>query len=62
MRGSVPRLGDYRGAGQPEREQGAGSEALGVSPGDGTSGWVPEDGGEVRSLAESVRESDRKIV
>ena len=25
-------------------------------------GRVPEDGGEVRSLAESVRESDRKIV
>ena len=36
--------------------------ALVVGPGDGTSGRVPEDGSEVRLLAESVRESDRKIV
>ena len=36
--------------------------ALGVGPGDGTSRGVPKDGGEVRSLTESVRESYRKIV
>ena len=58
----MPRLGDYRGAGQPERELGAASGALGVGPGDWTSERVLEDSGEVRSLAESVRESDRKIV
>ena len=36
--------------------------ALGVGLGDGTSGGVRKDGGEVRSLIESVSESDRKIV
>ena len=36
--------------------------ALGVSPGDGTSGGVPKDGGEVRSLIESVSEANQKIV
>ena len=37
-------------------------KALGVGQGDETSGGVPKDGGEVRSLTESVRGSDRKIV
>ena len=36
--------------------------ALGVNLRDGTSGEVPKDGGEVRSLTESVSESDRNIV
>ena len=36
--------------------------ALGVGPGDRTSIGVPKDDAEVRSLTESVRESDRKIV
>ena len=36
--------------------------AMGVSPGDGTSEGVPKDVGDVRSLTESVRESDGKVV
>ena len=62
VRGSVPRLGTSRGAGQHERELGAVRGALGVSLGDGTSGEVSKDGGEVRLLTESVSELDRKIV
>ena len=33
--------------------------ALGVDPGDRTSGGVPKDFGEVRSLTEGVRSKDR---
>ena len=32
------------------------------APGDGMSGGVAKDGGKIRSLTESVRDSDRKIV
>ena len=49
-------------AGQPEREYGVARGALGVDLGDETSKGVSKDGGEVRSLIESVRESDQKIV
>ena len=42
--------------------RGAVRGALGVSPGDGTSEGVPKDVNKVRSLTESVRESDQKVV
>ena len=59
--GSVPRLVTLEGqANSKESRERRG--ALGVGPGDGTSRGVPKDGGEVRSLTESVRESYRKIV
>ena len=60
--GLLLRLGDFREAGQPKREQGAACGALGVGLGDGTRGGVPKDGYEVRFLSESVSELDHKIV
>ena len=52
------RLGDFRKAGQPEREYGATHGALGVRMWDGTSRGVLKDRGEVRLLTKSVSESN----